>query len=210
MRAESAKQKAMAGVSVEGKKNFHDVPLIVTVNKVKEECYRGYKEGDTFLFEDFTKTPAGFCQGAATVLFPCLYALTFGAEFRFEDNPRSIHTTCPDSGKVEFFTQVLDKSGNVLKGEKKESQGPSPKKMIIEIEEVNGHCAYGYKPGDTIEITGLRTPSEFCGGAYNALFPVIFALNMGARFPFSDDENANPRVTCPDNGIIRFKVRRLE
>ena len=54
------------------KKNFHDVPLLVTVTKVREECYRGYKEGDTFIFEDFTKTPAGFCQGAAAVLFPCL------------------------------------------------------------------------------------------------------------------------------------------
>jgi len=77
-------------VSGRTKKNFHDVPLLVTVSKVKEECYRGYKEGDTFIFKDFTKTPQGFCQGAAAVLFPCLYALTFGAEFQFEENPRSI------------------------------------------------------------------------------------------------------------------------
>jgi uncharacterized repeat protein (TIGR04076 family) len=210
MTEERANQEGISGASVRPKKTFHDVPLLVTVSKVKEECYRGYKEGDTFLFEDFTKTPPGFCQGAATVLFPCLYGLTFGAEFRFEDNPRSIHTTCPDGGKVEFFTQVLDKLGNVVKAEKKEIQGPSPKKMIIGVEEVNGHCAYGYKQGDTIEITGLKTPEGFCGGAYNALFPVIFALNMGAKFPFSEDENANLRVTCPDNGIIRFKVRRVE
>ena len=197
-------------VSGRTKKNFHDAPLLVTVSKVKEECYRGYKEGDTFIFEDFTKTPQDFCQGAAAVLFPCLYALTFGAEFQFEENPRSIHTTCPDGGKVEFFTQVLTKSGEVEKGKKKEHHGPSPKKMIISVEEVNGHCAYEYKPGDTIEVTGLKTPEGFCGAAYNALFPVLFALNMGAKFSFSEDKNANMRVTCPDGGIIRFKVRRVE
>ncbi len=115
-----------------------------------------------------------------------------------------------DGGKVEFFTQVLTKSGEVEKGEKKEHHGPSPKKMIISVEEVNGHCAYEYKPGDTIEVTGLRTPEGFCGAAYNALFPVLFALNMGAKFPFSEDKNANLRVTCPDGGIIRFKVMRVE
>jgi len=191
-------------------KNFHDVPLLVTVTKVREECYRGYKEGDSFIFEDFTKTPQGFCQGAAAVLFPCLYALTFGGEFQFEKNPRSIHTTCPDGGKVEFFTQVLTESGEIEKGEKKEQQGPNPKKMVISVEEVSGHCAYGYKVGDTIEVTGLRTPGGFCGGAYNALFPVLFALNMGAEFPFSEDQNLNSRVTCPDGAIIRFKVRRVE
>ena len=192
------------------KQNFHDVPLLVTVTKVREECYRGYKEGDTFIFEDFTRTPEGFCQGAATVLFPCLYALTFGAEFQFEENPRSIHTFCPDSGKVEFFTQVLNKAGEVEKGIKKEQHGPSPKKMIISIEEVTGHCAYEYKVGDEIEVTGLRTPAGFCGAAYNALFPVLFALNMGAKYPFGEDEAAISRVTCPDGAKIRFKVRRME
>ena len=55
-------------VSGRTKKNFHDVPLLVTVSKVKEECYRGYKEGDTFTFEDFTKTPQGFCQGIDPVI----------------------------------------------------------------------------------------------------------------------------------------------
>lgn len=191
------------------KKNFHDVPLLVTVTKVREDCYRGYQEGDTFIFEDFTKTPAGFCQGAAAVLFPCLYALTFGAEFQFEENPRSIHTFCPDGGKIEFFTQVL-KDGKIEQGVKKERHGPNPKKMIISVEEVTGHCVYEYKAGDEIEVTGMRTPPGFCGAAYNALFPVIFALNMGAKYPFGEDEAAISRVTCPDGAKIRFKVRRVD
>ena len=198
-----------ANAKAKEKKNFHDVPLLVTVTKVREDCYRGYQEGDTFIFEDFTKTPAGFCQGAAAVLFPCLYALTFGAQFQFEENPRSIHTFCPDGGKVEFFTQVL-KDGKIEQGVKKERHGPNPKKMIISVEEVTGHCVYEYQAGDEIEVTGMRTPPGFCGAAYNALFPVIFALNMGAKYPFGEDEAAISRVTCPDGAKIRFKVRRVE
>lgn len=194
----------------EPKKNFHDVPLLVTVTQVKEACYRGYKVGDHFVFGDFTKTPAGFCQGAAVVLFPILYGLTFGAEFQFENNPRSLHTFCPDGGKVEFFTQVLDDKGEIVKGVKKPHQGPNPKRMIISIEEVTGHCVYEYKPGDQIEITGMKTPEGFCGAAYNALFPVIFALNMGAKFPFSENTSSVSRVTCPDGAKIRFKVTRVD
>ena len=48
------------------KKNFHDVPLLVTVSKVREECYRGYKEGDTFIFKD----PSGFLPGGGGGAFP--------------------------------------------------------------------------------------------------------------------------------------------
>ena len=50
----------------------------VTVNNVYEECNHGLKAGDSFIFEDFTKAPAGFCEGATSALFPCLYALSFG------------------------------------------------------------------------------------------------------------------------------------
>jgi len=183
--------------------------FLVTVSKVRGKCYQGYKEGDKFIFEDFTKTPEGFCQGAATALFPCLYALTFGAEFPFEENPRSIHTSCPDGGRIEFFTQVLTDSGKIEIKKKEKQSGPNPKKMIISVEEVTGKCFYGYKVGDEIEVIGLKTPKDFCGAAYNVIFPVLFALNFGAKYPF-EEENANSRVTCPDNANIRFKVRRVE
>jgi uncharacterized repeat protein (TIGR04076 family) len=80
----------------------------VTVKNVYEECNHGLKVGDSFIFEDFTKTPAGFCEGATSALFPCFYALSFGACFPFEENQRSIHTTCPDGGKVDFFSEVIE------------------------------------------------------------------------------------------------------
>ena len=87
---------------------------------------------------------------------------------------------------------------------------PSPKKMIISVEEVSGHCFYEYKVGDEIEVTGLRTPGGFCGAAYHTIFPVLFALNFGAKYPFMEDQNSLNTVTCPDGGNVRFKVRRVE
>lgn len=87
---------------------------------------------------------------------------------------------------------------------------PSPKKMIISVEEVSGHCFYEYKVGDEIEVTGLRTPGGFCGAAYHTMFPVLFALNFGAKYPFMEDPNSLNTVTCPDGGNVRFRVRRVE
>jgi len=40
-----AEGKATQEDTRKAKSSFHDVPLLVTVTKVREECYRGYKEG---------------------------------------------------------------------------------------------------------------------------------------------------------------------
>jgi len=192
------------------KSNSHDIPLLVTITKVVGRCYRGYKEGDQFHLKDFTHVPEDFCQGAGTVLFPIFYALTFGAEFPFEENLRSLHTYCPDAGAVEFLTQVLTPSGEVETKPKAENFKINPKKMVISVEEVTGHCTFDYKEGDSFETVGLKTPGGFCGAAYNAIFPVLFALNFGAKFPFSEDGISNSRITCPDGANVRFKVRRVE
>ena len=104
---------------------------------------------------------------------------------------------------------MLTDTGEIEIRKKREGAGPRPKRMIISIEEVKGECFYGYKVGDTIEVVGLKTPKGFCGAAYNAIFPVLFALNFGAEYPFGD-RNSISRVTCPDNAKVRFKVRRVE
>ena len=87
---------------------------------------------------------------------------------------------------------------------------PNPKKMIISVEEVTGHCFYEYKAGDEVEVRGLKTPGGFCGAAYHTIFPVLFALNFGAKYPFTEDPDSINTVTCPDGGNVRFKVRRVE
>lgn len=86
----------------------------------------------------------------------------------------------------------------------------NPKKMVISVEEVSGPCFYKYEQGHEVEVLGLRTPEGFCGAAYHTLFPVLFALNFGAKYPFMEDPNSINTVTCPDGGYVRFKVRRVE
>ena len=108
--------------------------LKVTLIKREGDCYHGYQVGDSFIFDDFTHAPEHFCLGIAHSIFPTLYALTFGAKFAFMENTRSLKTTCPDNGKLEFLTEVLDDDGKVVV-EKRISlpSGPNPKKMIISV-----------------------------------------------------------------------------
>ena len=185
--------------------------LKLTVIKKEGYCYHHYNVGDEIILDDFTHPPLHFCTGLAKSAFPCLYALTFGASFPFRENMESITTTCPDNGKLEFKIEVLDDEGKVVirpQGEK--PKGASPKSLEIEVEEVKGHCVYGYKKGDTFTVKGLRTPNGFCGAAYSVLFPVLFALNFGAQFVFEENPCCKTGITCPDGGNIRFKVRRVE
>ena len=63
--------------------------LKLTVIAVHGKCYHGYKEGDTIILEDFTHPPEHFCLGLGEVLFPVIYALSFGAMFPFRKNQRS-------------------------------------------------------------------------------------------------------------------------
>jgi len=183
----------------------------LTVTKKEGYCYHLYNVGDQFIFEDFTHPPKDFCLGAMHSIFPCMYALTFGAEFPFMDNVLSLRTTCPDGKKVEFLTEIIDEKGRVISRPKSpEPHKPNPKTMEIEVKECTGKCFYGYKVGDKIELKGLKTPGGFCGAAYHMMFPVLFALNFGAKFPFEEDPNSLSTPTCPDGGHVVFKVTRKE
>jgi uncharacterized repeat protein (TIGR04076 family) len=185
--------------------------LKLTVLNVYGDCYHGYKAGDELLLDDFTHPPQYFCLGLAHVLFPVIYALSFGARFPFRDNQRSLTVTCPDGGKLEFLAEILDKQGKVDVIPKDPTyQGPHPKKMALEVVKAKGHCHYGYKVGDTFETVGLKTIPEFCGAAFHTAFPALFALNFGAQFFFMENPDSINTVTCPDNGNIVFKVTRLE
>jgi len=182
----------------------------LTVTKNEGYCYHHYDVGQKFMFKDFTHPPEHFCLGILHSAFPCMYALTFGARFPFMKNMRSMLTTCPDGGKMEFLIELLDEQGKVIvEPQIKQPKGPNPKKMVIEVEEKNGHCFYNYEVGQRIELTGLKTPEGFCGAAYHLLFPVLFAMNFGATFPFENDPDCKTQTTCPDGGKIKFKVKRI-
>ncbi|MFA5319638.1 MAG: TIGR04076 family protein [Candidatus Omnitrophota bacterium] len=185
--------------------------LKLTVLNIYGECYHGYKPGDEIILEDFTHPPAYFCLGLAHVLFPIIYALSFGARFPFRDNQRSLQVTCPDGGKMEFKVEILDKSGAAETLPKDNSySGPHPKKMTIEVVKSKGKCTYGYKVGDKFETTGLKCIPGFCGAAFHTAFPALFALNFGAKFFFMNDPDGIDTVTCPDGGNIVFKVSRAQ
>ena len=185
--------------------------LKLTVTNVFGHCYHGYKIGDELILEDFTHPPEFFCLGLAHVLFPAIYALSFGAKFPFMDNQRSLKITCPDGGKLEFRVEILDKERRVEFIPKDPNyKGPKPKKMVLEVVKAEGKCSFGYKVGDKWETTGLKCIPEFCGAAFHTAFPALFALNFGGKFWFMKEPNAIDTVTCPDGGKIVFKVSRIE
>lgn len=184
--------------------------LKLTVVNVSEHCYHGYKIGDELILDDFTHPPQYFCLGLAHVLFPVIYALSFGAKFPFRDNQRSLLITCPDGGKLEFKAEVLDKNGNVeFVPKDPDFKGPKPKKMLIEVVKAK-KCTFGYKVGDKWETVGLKCIPGFCGAAFHTAFPAFFALNFGAKFFFMKDHDSIDTVTCPDGGNIVFKVTRVK
>jgi len=185
--------------------------LKLTVTKVNDFCYHGYKLGEELLLEDFTHPPKYFCLGLAHVLFPVIYALSWGAKFPFSQNQRSLPITCPDGGKLEFKVEILDKEGKVeFVPKDPDYKGPKPKKMVIEVVESKEKCTFGYKVGDKWETTGLRCIPGFCGAAFHTAFPALFALNFGAKFFFIKEENSIDTVTCPDEGKVVFKITRLQ
>jgi uncharacterized repeat protein (TIGR04076 family) len=185
--------------------------LKLTVTNVFGDCYHGYKIGDEIILEDFTHPPEHFCLGLAHAAFPVIYALSFGAQFPFRDNQRSLLITCPDGGKLEFKVEILDREGNVeVLPKDPDFRGPAPKKMVIEVVRTKGKCVFNYKVGDKWETQGLKCIPGFCGAAFHCAFPALFALNFGAKFFFMDNPDSIDTVTCPDAGNIIFKVSRVK
>lgn len=185
--------------------------LKLTVNKAGGHCYHNYKLGDVVILDDFTHPPEHFCLGLAHVLFPAVYALSWGAKFPFMENQRSLLITCPDGGKLEFKAEILDKDGRVeFVPKDSEHKGPNPQKMTVEVAQCAGKCFYGYTLGQKWETKGLKTIPNFCGAAFHTMFPALFALNFGGKFWFMRDPDSIDTVTCPDGGHVVFKVSRAK
>jgi len=83
-------------------------------------------------------------------------------------------------------------------------------KLKLTVMEVEGECYHGYKSGDEIILEDFtHQPKYFCLGLAHALFPTIYALSFGARFPFMDNQKSL-FVTCPDGGKLTFKAEVLD
>ncbi|MFA5090608.1 MAG: TIGR04076 family protein [Candidatus Omnitrophota bacterium] len=86
---------------------------------------------------------------------------------------------------------------------------PFPK-LKLTVRGVSGECYHGYKAGDELFLEDFTHPPEFfCLGLAHALFPVIYALSFGAKFPFMDNQRSL-FVTCPDGGKLEFKAEILD
>lgn len=86
---------------------------------------------------------------------------------------------------------------------------PFPKLKLTVIN-VYGDCYHGYKIGDELILEDFtHPPQHFCLGLAHALFPVIYALSFGAKFPFMDNQRSL-KVTCPDGGKLEFKAEILD
>lgn len=82
---------------------------------------------------------------------------------------------------------------------------PFPK-IKLSVTGVFGDCYHGYKIGDEIILEDFTHPPEhFCLGLAHALFPVIYALSFGAKFPFRQNQRSLS-VTCPDGGKLEFNA----
>ncbi|MCK4912099.1 MAG: TIGR04076 family protein [Candidatus Omnitrophica bacterium] len=79
-------------------------------------------------------------------------------------------------------------------------------KLKLTVINVYGDCYHGYKIGDEIILEDFtHPPKHFCLGLAHALFPVIYGLSFGAKFPFMENQRSL-LVTCPDGGKLEFKA----
>ncbi|MDD5584099.1 MAG: 2-dehydropantoate 2-reductase [Candidatus Omnitrophica bacterium] len=98
---------------------------------------------------------------------------------------------------------LIPQAGFLNDEERVNTPFPRLKLTVVKME---GDCYHGYKVGDEIIMEDFtHAPKHFCLGLAHALFPVIYALSFGAKFPFRDNQRTL-LVTCPDGGKLEFKA----
>ena len=93
----------------------------------------------------------------------------------------------------------------------------------VEVVEVRGSCAAGYKPGDRFRIKGFyidprECEARICIHALTAMMSLLspFIHGVSARLLGIGDKDVEGYLQCPDpgkpytcGGTVVFKVRRL-
>ncbi len=88
-------------------------------------------------------------------------------------------------------------------------KSPFPK-LKLTVTGVFGDCYHGYKIGDELILDDFTHPPKyFCLGLAQVLFPIIYGLSFGAKFPFMENQRSL-LVTCPDGGKLEFKAEVLD
>jgi len=83
-------------------------------------------------------------------------------------------------------------------------------RIIIRAVRSKNQCPV-YKVGDTITYEDEELVGKICPTAFAALWPIIYAMRFGARFPWCDDKHSDlVYFQCPDiEDTIEFEIRRI-
>ena len=82
-------------------------------------------------------------------------------------------------------------------------------RVNIEIEKLSGECAAGHAEGDSWTLERIEQPLAICPVALVAIWQKIYALFLGADFPWAEDPDV-AHFSCPDRGIVTFRITREE
>jgi len=79
--------------------------------------------------------------------------------------------------------------------------------VIVTVKSQKGKCSAGHKVGNKAVFKGLKLEGYICPSAFDVLYRYIYALKMGAEFPWAKGEVIT--VACPDaeNPVV-FELRR--
>ncbi len=95
--------------------------------------------------------------------------------------------------------------------------------VVVEVVEVRGKCAAGYRPGDNFKIKGFYIDSsdvgktKICIHAFTAMMSLLspFIHGVSARLLGIGDKDDEGYLQCPDpgkpftcGGTVIFKIKR--
>jgi len=76
----------------------------------------------------------------------------------------------------------------------------------VHVKVVSGKCNQGFhKVGDSFVIS-QRTPEGICTSAFNAIFPLVFALQCGGKL-FWEESPYLTYASCPDDTGLVFEIK---
>lgn len=82
-------------------------------------------------------------------------------------------------------------------------------KVIATVKSIGGVCAF-HEVGDQIIYDGRSIEGHFCGSAFVAMMPTMYAMRYVAEFPWLEGKDVTT-FACPDaeNPVV-FEIRRVE